>query len=123
MWLCGWWEGAVLGVKPCGHCCPLRSSCALPKERNECPACPPVLMSTSRTNVCAFKASVCSLLGGIDELAYISTNECRFDGQEKSVVCTVSSDSTVRAWDVQEVSRVEGPGCDSQVLREVLPLH
>ncbi|XP_034502963.1 cyclin-dependent kinase 20 isoform X5 [Ailuropoda melanoleuca] len=40
--------------------------------------------------------------GGIDELAYISTNECRFDGQEKSVVCTVSSDSTVRAWDVQE---------------------
>lgn len=44
--------------------------------------------------------------GGIDELAYISTNECRFDGQEKSVVCTVSSDSTVRAWDVQEGTEV-----------------
>ncbi|XP_077766748.1 cyclin-dependent kinase 20 isoform X3 [Canis aureus] len=44
--------------------------------------------------------------GGIDELAYISTNECRFDGQEKSVVCTVSSDSTVRAWDVQEGTEI-----------------
>nr|XP_025747397.1 F-box/WD repeat-containing protein 12-like [Callorhinus ursinus] len=43
--------------------------------------------------------------GGIDELAYIST-ECRFDGQEKSVVCTVSSDSTVRAWDVQEGTEI-----------------
>ncbi|KAM8964596.1 F-box/WD repeat-containing protein 12-like isoform 3-T3 [Lycaon pictus] len=44
--------------------------------------------------------------GDIDELAYISTNECRFDGQEKSVVCTVSSDSTVRAWDVQEGTEI-----------------
>lgn len=55
--------------------------------------------------MCVFTASLCFLPGGIDELAYISTNECRFDGQEKSVVCTVSSDSTVRAWDVQEVSQ------------------
>nr|XP_012642708.1 F-box/WD repeat-containing protein 12-like isoform X2 [Microcebus murinus] len=40
--------------------------------------------------------------GSIDELAYISTDECRFDGREKSVVCTVSSDCTVRAWDLHE---------------------
>ncbi|XP_047556842.1 cyclin-dependent kinase 20 isoform X5 [Lutra lutra] len=46
--------------------------------------------------------------GGIDELAYVSNSGCRFDGQEKSVVCTVSSDSTVRAWDVQEVASAEG---------------
>ncbi|XP_058551884.1 F-box/WD repeat-containing protein 12-like [Neofelis nebulosa] len=44
--------------------------------------------------------------GEIDELAYISTKECRFDGQEKSMVCTVSSDSTVRAWDVQEGTEI-----------------
>ncbi|XP_025137919.1 cyclin-dependent kinase 20 isoform X5 [Bubalus bubalis] len=40
--------------------------------------------------------------GEIDDLAYISTSECRFDGQDKSVVCTVSSDGTVRAWDLHE---------------------
>ncbi|XP_044122008.1 F-box/WD repeat-containing protein 12-like isoform X1 [Neovison vison] len=44
--------------------------------------------------------------GGIDELAYVSDSGCRFDGQEKSVVCTVSSDSTVRAWDVQEGAEI-----------------
>ncbi|XP_045878309.1 F-box/WD repeat-containing protein 12-like [Meles meles] len=44
--------------------------------------------------------------GGIDELAYVSNSACRFDGQEKSVVCTVSSDSTVRAWDVQEGAEI-----------------
>nr|XP_020040057.1 F-box/WD repeat-containing protein 12-like [Castor canadensis] len=41
--------------------------------------------------------------GQIDQLAYISTNEYRFDGREKSVVCTVSTDCTVRAWDLREV--------------------
>lgn len=50
----------------------------------------------------------CSLSGEIDELAYISANEYRFDGQEKSVVCTVSSDGTVRAWDLHEVSGWRG---------------
>lgn len=50
----------------------------------------------------------CSLSGEIDEVAYISTNEYRFDGQAKSVVCTVSSDGTVRAWDLHEVSSWRG---------------
>lgn len=77
-----------------------------PERKEGCPVCPsPVCISTSQVYVCVFTASLCFLPGGIDELAYISTNECRFDGQEKSVVCTVSSDSTVRAWDVQEVSQ------------------
>lgn len=69
----------------------------------------------------AFKASLCSLPGEIDELAYISTKECRFDGQEKSLVCTVSSDSTVRAWDVQEVSLRRGRGVTRWVLVRSFP--
>ncbi|EPY86890.1 hypothetical protein CB1_000293002 [Camelus ferus] len=52
------------------------------------------------------KDFICKAIAGhkgeIDELAYISTNEYRFNGQEKSVVCTVSSDATVRAWDLHE---------------------
>lgn len=48
--------------------------------------------------------NLCPLAGYIERLAYISTNEYRFDGGEKSVICTVSSDCTVRAWDLQEVS-------------------
>jgi hypothetical protein len=47
---------------------------------------------------------LCSVTGQIDQLAYISTNEYRFDGREKSVVCSVSTDCTVRAWDLREVS-------------------
>ena len=54
------------------------------------------------------KANLCSLSGEIDDLAYISTSEYRFDGQDKSVVCTVSSDGTVRAWDLHEVSCLGG---------------
>ncbi|KAM5227773.1 F-box/WD repeat-containing protein 12 [Ctenodactylus gundi] len=50
------------------------------------------------------KDFVCRAIGGhsgpIDQLAYVSTSEYRFDGMEKSVVCTVSSDRTVRAWDL-----------------------
>ncbi|XP_010843114.1 PREDICTED: F-box/WD repeat-containing protein 12 isoform X4 [Bison bison bison] len=46
--------------------------------------------------------------GEIDDLAYISTSEYRFDGQDKSVVCTVSSDGTVRAWDLHEAACAEG---------------
>ncbi|XP_053433500.1 F-box/WD repeat-containing protein 12-like [Nycticebus coucang] len=44
--------------------------------------------------------------GQIDELAYVSTNECRFDRRKKSVVCTVSSDCTVRAWDLNEGTEI-----------------
>lgn len=54
------------------------------------------------------KASLCSSSGEIDDLAYISTSEYRFDGRDKSVVCTVSSDGTVRAWDLHEVSCLGG---------------
>ncbi|XP_008071190.1 F-box/WD repeat-containing protein 12-like isoform X2 [Carlito syrichta] len=46
--------------------------------------------------------------GEIRDLAYISPNECRLDGKEKSVVCTVSSDCTVRAWDVHEAACAQG---------------
>lgn len=76
----------------------------------------PVLpQSAPQTYVCAFS------LGGIDELAYVSDSGCRFDGQEKSVVCTVSSDSTVRAWDVQEVSWVGGQGAAHGILVRSFP--
>ncbi|XP_064338487.1 cyclin-dependent kinase 20 isoform X5 [Camelus dromedarius] len=58
------------------------------------------------------KDFICKAIAGhkgeIDELAYISTNEYRFNGQEKSVVCTVSSDATVRAWDLHEAACAEG---------------
>nr|XP_045001966.1 F-box/WD repeat-containing protein 12-like [Jaculus jaculus] len=40
--------------------------------------------------------------GQVDQLAYISSNEYCFDGRAKSVVCTVSLDGTVRAWDLRE---------------------
>ncbi|XP_038951788.1 fbxw17 protein isoform X2 [Rattus norvegicus] len=40
--------------------------------------------------------------GTIDQLAYVSPHEYRFDEKARSVVCTVSSDCTVRAWDLQE---------------------
>ncbi|XP_069889461.1 F-box/WD repeat-containing protein 12-like isoform X3 [Dipodomys merriami] len=44
--------------------------------------------------------------GQINQLAYVSTNEYRFDGTEKSVVCTVSADCTVRAWDLCEGTEI-----------------
>ncbi|XP_042542884.1 F-box/WD repeat-containing protein 12-like isoform X2 [Dipodomys spectabilis] len=46
--------------------------------------------------------------GQINQLAYVSTNEYLFDGTEKSVVCTVSADCTVRAWDLCEVVCARG---------------
>ncbi|EPQ04295.1 F-box/WD repeat-containing protein 12 [Myotis brandtii] len=50
------------------------------------------------------KDFVCKALaghkGGIAKLAYISPNEYCFDRREKSVVCTASSDGTVRAWNL-----------------------
>ncbi|XP_058157430.1 cyclin-dependent kinase 20 isoform X2 [Dasypus novemcinctus] len=56
------------------------------------------------------KDFICKAIAGhqgeIEELAYISTNEYRFDGREKSVVCTVSSDCTVRAWDLHEGTEI-----------------
>ncbi|XP_028619013.1 F-box/WD repeat-containing protein 12-like isoform X3 [Grammomys surdaster] len=49
---------------------------------------------------------ICKAISGhtgmIDELAYVSAHEYRFDERARSVVCTVSSDCTVRAWDLQE---------------------
>lgn len=49
---------------------------------------------------------ICKAISGhtgmIDQLAYVSPNEYRFDERARSVVCTVSSDCTVRAWDLQE---------------------
>ncbi|XP_055451129.1 F-box/WD repeat-containing protein 12-like isoform X2 [Psammomys obesus] len=44
--------------------------------------------------------------GKIDELAYISPHEYRFDDRARSVVCTVSSDCTVRAWDLREGTEI-----------------
>nr|XP_013006125.1 F-box/WD repeat-containing protein 12 isoform X1 [Cavia porcellus] len=56
------------------------------------------------------KDFICKAIAGhtgyIERLAYISTNEYRFDGGEKSVICTVSSDCTVRAWDLQEGTEI-----------------
>lgn len=56
------------------------------------------------TRVCQIHLCLCSLPGTIDQLAYVSPHEYRFDEKARSVVCTVSSDCTVRAWDLQEVS-------------------
>ncbi|XP_032740320.1 F-box/WD repeat-containing protein 12-like [Rattus rattus] len=44
--------------------------------------------------------------GTIDQLAYVSPHEYRFDEKARSVVCTVSSDCTVRAWDLQEGTEI-----------------
>ncbi|XP_060228484.1 F-box/WD repeat-containing protein 12-like isoform X2 [Meriones unguiculatus] len=44
--------------------------------------------------------------GKIDELAYVSPHEYRFDDRARSVVCTVSSDCTVRAWDLREGTEI-----------------
>uniref|UniRef100_A0A8D0G624 F-box domain-containing protein n=1 Tax=Sphenodon punctatus TaxID=8508 RepID=A0A8D0G624_SPHPU len=42
--------------------------------------------------------------GQIVGLAYLSDNEHMFDaGKLQSIVCTASTDGTVRAWNVQEV--------------------
>lgn len=53
---------------------------------------------------------ICKALSGhtgtIDQLAYVSPHEHRFDGGARSVVCTVSSDCTVRAWDLQEGTEI-----------------
>ncbi|XP_029775346.1 F-box/WD repeat-containing protein 12-like isoform X1 [Suricata suricatta] len=56
------------------------------------------------------KDFICKAIAGhtaeIDGLAYISSNLCRFDGQAKSTVCTVSWDCTLRAWDMQEGTEI-----------------
>nr|XP_042134404.1 F-box/WD repeat-containing protein 12-like isoform X3 [Peromyscus maniculatus bairdii] len=44
--------------------------------------------------------------GKIDQLAYVTPHEYRFDERAKSVVCTVSSDCTVRAWDLHEGAEI-----------------
>lgn len=77
----------------------------LREKRNDLPASPSLSwMFTSQASMFVLKASLCSLSGQIDELAYISTEEYWFDGREKSMVCAMSSDGTVCAWDLQEVS-------------------
>ncbi|XP_036276004.1 F-box/WD repeat-containing protein 12 [Pipistrellus kuhlii] len=52
------------------------------------------------------KDFVCKALAGhkgeIAKLAYVSPSEYCFDRREKSVVCTASSDGTVRAWHLRE---------------------
>ncbi|KAL6075340.1 hypothetical protein STEG23_005290 [Scotinomys teguina] len=53
---------------------------------------------------------ICKSLSGhtgkIDQLAYVTPHEYRFDEKAKSVVCTVSSDCTVRAWDLHEGTEI-----------------
>ncbi|CAO2596033.1 F-box/WD repeat-containing protein 12 [Lemmus lemmus] len=44
--------------------------------------------------------------GKINQLAYISPHEYRFDETARSIVCTVSSDCTVRAWDLFEGTEI-----------------
>ncbi|XP_040611893.1 F-box/WD repeat-containing protein 12 isoform X1 [Mesocricetus auratus] len=44
--------------------------------------------------------------GKIDQLAYVSPHEYRFDEMARSVVCTVSSDCTVRAWDLHQGTEI-----------------
>ncbi|XP_052584910.1 F-box/WD repeat-containing protein 12-like isoform X2 [Peromyscus californicus insignis] len=50
--------------------------------------------------------SISGHTGKIDQLAYVTPHEYRFDERAKSVVCTVSSDCTVRAWDLHEGTEV-----------------
>lgn len=50
------------------------------------------------------KYCLCFLLGILGPMAYLSGSGHITDGQEKSVVCTVSSNYMLYAWDVQEVS-------------------
>lgn len=65
---------------------------------------------------------VCSLSGEIAKLAYISPKEYCFDRREKSVVCTASSDGTVRAWHVREVSGLEGVRMNTEYLQSHLAI-
>ncbi|XP_020836920.1 F-box/WD repeat-containing protein 12-like isoform X1 [Phascolarctos cinereus] len=58
--------------------------------------------------------------GKIDGMAYLSAIEQRFDGQEKSVVCTVSADCTVRAWNVQEGTQIWSSSVQPAPLRRLL---
>nr|XP_020654127.1 F-box/WD repeat-containing protein 12 isoform X3 [Pogona vitticeps] len=47
--------------------------------------------------------------GVINAMAYLSENEHTFaTGKVKSIMCTTSSDGTVRAWNVQEVGTGQG---------------
>ena len=73
-----------------------------------------VFLKLEKMNTCVLDLSPSmsvSLPGMIDQLAYVSPHEYRFDEGARSVVCTVSSDCTVRAWDLQEVSCPLGREC------------
>lgn len=46
------------------------------------------------------------VVGTICDMAYLSDNEHMFStGKVKSIVCTASTDGTVRAWNIQEVRK------------------
>ncbi|XP_027811200.2 F-box/WD repeat-containing protein 12-like isoform X1 [Marmota flaviventris] len=62
-------------------------------------------METGRSEKDFICKAVFGHTGEINKLAYISTNEYQFD-RKKSVVCTVSSDCTVRAWDLHEGTEI-----------------
>ncbi|XP_031812598.1 F-box/WD repeat-containing protein 12 isoform X2 [Sarcophilus harrisii] len=60
--------------------------------------------------------------GKIDGIAYLSAGEHTFDGQKKSVVCTVSTDCTVRAWNVQEGTQIWSSPIQRAPLRSILTI-
>ncbi|XP_043857295.1 F-box/WD repeat-containing protein 12 [Dromiciops gliroides] len=60
--------------------------------------------------------------GKIVGMAYLSAKEHTFDGQEKSVVCTVSEDCTVRAWSVQEGTEIWSSSVQPAPLRSLLTI-
>ncbi|XP_047382526.1 F-box/WD repeat-containing protein 12-like isoform X1 [Sciurus carolinensis] len=63
-------------------------------------------METGRPEKDYICKAIAGHTGEIDKVAYVSTSEYRFDKREKSVVCTVSSDCTVRAWDLHEGTEI-----------------
>ncbi|XP_072454337.1 F-box/WD repeat-containing protein 12 isoform X4 [Notamacropus eugenii] len=68
----------------------------------------------------------CKVISGHEEkiegMAYLSAIEHRFDRQEKSVVCTVSADCTVRAWNVQEGTEIWSSSVQPAPLRRLLTI-
>lgn len=59
------------------------------------------------------KYRLCFLPGILERMAYLSGSGHPVNGQEKSVICTVSSKRTLYAWDVQEV---RNPNWGAQVM-------
>ncbi|XP_062826031.1 F-box/WD repeat-containing protein 12 isoform X1 [Anolis carolinensis] len=64
--------------------------------------------------------------GVINAMAYLSENEHTFaTGKVKSIVCTASSDGTIRAWNVQEGTQIwSSPQQEAPLLNIItFPLH